>query len=162
PSATRQFSGQRALARADLYDEVALRRRDQIDDGPGDAGVAQEVLPEGAAPTVHVLTVLHPHLVAFAPTSSGIRVEQIGCREGCPCSERSSSPPTSPSPRTRRVESRSSSRGVSVQSSRSFTSKSRCLHTPSPKVHCRTSRGSKRKFEAGPSASSSNRRRKPE
>ena len=49
PAPPGQLVGQRAFAGADLDDEVARGRRDEIDDGAGDAGVAQEVLAERPA-----------------------------------------------------------------------------------------------------------------
>src|SRR5262249_60167228 len=41
--------GQGAVARPDLDDDIGRRRRDEIDDGPGDRAITQEVLTEGAA-----------------------------------------------------------------------------------------------------------------
>src|SRR2546425_9470375 len=69
--AARQLSGERAPAGADLDDDVSTGGCDEIDDGAGDAGVAQEVLAKSAALRVHPFTVLHVTGTGLAPTQPG-------------------------------------------------------------------------------------------
>src|SRR2546425_1444280 len=49
--AARELARERALAGADLDDEVPPRGRDEVDDRAGDPGVAEEVLAERAPPS---------------------------------------------------------------------------------------------------------------